>query len=131
MTITGMDHFTVLTDDLNRTVTFYRELLGLEAGPRPAFPFPGAWLYRDGAALLHVIERGSIPAGAGVLDHIAFRGVGLAAFVSRLEARGLAYELRRLPDGGPAAGVWQIFFNDPNGARVEIDFAARERLDDS
>lgn len=127
MTLTGMDHFTVLTDDLDKTVAFYLDVLGLEIGPRPAFPFPGAWLYRDGSALLHVIVKSSIPSGAGVLDHIAFRGVGLSTFVSRLEARQLAYDLRRLPDGGPGAGVWQLFFSDPNGARVEIDFAADER----
>lgn len=130
MIITGMDHFTVLTDDLDRTVTFYLEVLGLEPGPRPAFPFPGAWLYRDGSALLHVIERASIPSGAGVLDHIAFRGAGLAAFISRLQARQLPYDLRRLPDEGPGAGVWQLFFSDPNGARVEVDFASEERPED-
>jgi catechol 2,3-dioxygenase-like lactoylglutathione lyase family enzyme len=123
-----MDHFTVLTADLNKTVAFYRELLGLEAGPRPAFPFPGAWLYRrDGVALLHVIEKASIPNEPGVLDHIAFRGVGLAALIDRLEARDLVYDLRRLPDGEPGDGVWQLFFHDPNGARIEVDFAADER----
>jgi catechol 2,3-dioxygenase-like lactoylglutathione lyase family enzyme len=127
MTIRGMDHFTVLTTDLDRTVAFYREVLELETGPRPAFPFPGAWLYRDGVALLHVIVQEIIPAGPGVLDHIAFRGVGLAALIARLEARHLAYDLRRLPAGGPGAGVWQLFFHDPNGARVEVDFAADER----
>ncbi len=127
MKICGMDHFTVLTTDLDKTVTFYREVLGLETGPRPEFPFPGAWLYRDGAALLHVIEKASIPAGAGVLDHIAFRGVGLAALLARLETRRLSYDLRRLPEGGPGAGVWQLFFHDPSGARVEIDFPADEQ----
>ena len=127
MTICGMDHFTVLNTDLDSTVAFYREMLGLETGPRPAFPFPGAWLYRDGVALLHVIEQPSIPTGSGVLDHIAFRGVGLAALIARLEARRLAYDLRRLPEGGPGAGVWQLFFHDPNGARVEVDVAADER----
>ena len=127
MTICGMDHFTVLTTDLDSTVAFYREMLGLETGPRPAFPFPGAWLYHKDAALLHVIEQSSIPAGAGVLDHIAFRGVGLAALIARLEARHLTYDLRRLPEGGPGAGVWQLFFYDPNGARVEVDFDSEER----
>ena len=127
MTISGMDHFTVLTADLDATVRFYQDVLGLETGPRPAFPFPGAWLYRDGVALLHVIEQASIPAGSGVLDHIAFRGVGLAALIARLETRRLAYDLRRLPEGGPRAGVWQLFFHDPNGARVEVDFSADER----
>jgi len=46
MTVSGMNHFTILTDDLDGTVAFYRELLDLQPGPRPAFGFPGAWLYR-------------------------------------------------------------------------------------
>ena len=42
MPATSMNHFTVLTDDVDRTVRFYDDLLGLHAGPRPAFDFPGA-----------------------------------------------------------------------------------------
>ena len=127
MPITRMDHFTILTTDAERTVAFYRDLLGFTPGPRPAFPFPGAWLYNGDTAVLHVIERSAIPDGGGVLDHIAFWGVDLHSFLVKLRAYGLTYDLRRLPGGGHAAGVWQLFFHDPNSARVEIDFAATER----
>ena len=34
----------------------------------------------------------------------------------------MGYELRKLPD----YGTWQLFFNDPNGAKVELDFDAAE-----
>ena len=86
----------------------------------------GAWLYNQGKAVLHVIERSAIPEGCGVLDHVAFWGEDLPFVLARLEARGLPYDLRRLPEGGHAAGVWQLFFHDPNGACIEIDFAAIE-----
>ncbi len=126
MPIVRMDHFTILTTDANTTATFYRDLLGLVPGPRPVFPFPGVWLYDHERAVLHVIERVTIPNGAGVLDHIAFWGQNLPSFLAKLKVRGLNYELDRLPDGGHAAGVWQLIFYDPNGARIEIDFAATE-----
>jgi catechol 2,3-dioxygenase-like lactoylglutathione lyase family enzyme len=126
MPITRMDHFTILTPDVEMTVAFYQEVLGFTLGPRPAFPFPGAWLYSGDKAVLHVIERSAIPQGGGVLDHIAFWGEGLPYFLAKLKARGLTYDVRRLPEGGHAAGVWQLFFHDPNGARVEIDFAPSE-----
>ncbi len=126
MPIRRMDHFTVLTTDTEATVAFYRDLFGFAPGPRPAFPFPGAWLYNDGEAVLHVVERPRIPEGGGVLDHIAFSGEDLPSFLARLRARGLAYDLRRLPENGHAAGVWQLFFRDPSNARVEIDFAPTE-----
>ena len=43
--------------------------------------------------------------------------------LARLEANGIAYRLSRQP----GTKVWQIFFNDPNGAKVELDFAPTER----
>jgi catechol 2,3-dioxygenase-like lactoylglutathione lyase family enzyme len=127
--IVRMDHFTILTADAQGTVAFYRDLLGFTTGPRPAFSFPGAWLYIGDTAVLHVLERAAVPDGGGVLDHIAFWGQDLPAYLAKLKARGLTYDLRRLPENGHAAGVWQLFFHDPNGARIEIDFAPTERAD--
>src|ERR1700722_17463743 len=126
MPIARMDHFTILTTNAEKTVAFYNDILGFTSGPRPAFSFPGAWLYNDGKAVLHVVERPSIPEGGGVLDHIAFWGTDPSAYVAKLKARGIKYDLRRLPENGHAAGLWQLFFFDPSGARVEIDFAASE-----
>ena len=37
-----IDHITIATDDLEATSAFYRDVLGLEMGPRPVFPFAGA-----------------------------------------------------------------------------------------
>ena len=129
MPIARMDHFTILTTDAGKTVAFYRDVLGFSAGPRPAFAFPGAWLYNGNTAVLHVIERSAIPDGGGVLDHIAFWGEDLRSYLAKLKTLGMRYDLRRLPKGGHGAGVWQLFFHDPNGARVEIDFAASESAD--
>ena len=125
MPIARMDHFTILTTDTAKTVAFYRDTLGFEPGARPAFGIPGAWLYNEGHAVLHVVEHPSIPDAAGVLDHMAFWGTDLAAYLAKFKARGLTYDLGRLPEGH-LAGLWQLFFFDPNGARVEIDFAASE-----
>lgn len=126
MAIQRMDHFTIVARDARATAKFYNEMLGFTPGPRPSFMFPGEWLYNDGEAVLHVIEKPHIPEGPGVLDHMAFWGTDLASYIAKLKARGLAYDLRRLPKGGHGEGVWQLFFNDPNAARVEIDFAATE-----
>jgi catechol 2,3-dioxygenase-like lactoylglutathione lyase family enzyme len=124
MPIQRMDHFTILTRDTAATVAFYQDMLGFTPGPRPAFAFPGAWLYNDGKPVLHVVERPEIPTASGVLDHMAFWGTDLPGYLGKLKARNLAYDLRRLPEGG--AGVWQLFFLDPSNARVEIDFPASE-----
>lgn len=123
MTVTGMNHFTVLTDDLERTRAFYVGLLGLVEGPRPPLGFPGAWLYAGTEPVLHVIAGRALPSERrGVLDHLAFSARGLAAVLSRLAAAGVPSDLRRQPE----SGVWQLFCEDPNGARVELDFPADE-----
>src|SRR3984957_21122170 len=59
MPIARMDHFTILTTNAEKTVAFYNGILGFTSGPRPAFSFPGAWLYNDGKAVLLVVQRPS------------------------------------------------------------------------
>ena len=127
MTVTAVNHFTILTDDLPATLAFYDEHLNLKAGARPPFTFPGAWLYADGGRgkdpILHIV------AGImkdrlvkGVIDHMAFSGKGLAEAVAKLKKKNIKYELRQLP----GYGTWQLFFFDPNDAKVEIDFDKTE-----
>jgi len=119
MAIIGMNHFTVLTDDLDRTRAFYVDMLGLGEGPRPPLGFPGAWLYAGGRPILHVIAGRPLPSERrGVLDHMAFSASDLAAITARLDAAGIAYDVHVQPD----TNVRQLFVVDPNGARVELDF---------
>jgi catechol 2,3-dioxygenase-like lactoylglutathione lyase family enzyme len=123
MTIEGMNHFTVLTDDVAKTVRFYGGVLGLVPGDRPNLDFPGAWLYAEGRPILHIV--GGRPPEAlrpGVIDHIAFSARGLATALQNLTAHEVEHVCRRQA----GSGVWQVFFFDPNGARVELDFAADE-----
>ena len=123
MAITEMNHFTVLTDDLDRTREFYVGLLGLREGPRPPLGFPGAWLYTGDRPVLHVIAGRALPAERrGVLDHMAFSATGLIDITERLDKAGVAYDLRRQAE----SNVWQLFAFDPNGARIELDFDASE-----
>jgi catechol 2,3-dioxygenase-like lactoylglutathione lyase family enzyme len=123
MTTTGINHFTILTDDVPRTAQFYKDLLGLTDGPRPPLGFPGAWLYAGSQAVLHVVGgRPRDELKAGVIDHMAFSATGLPATLARLDARSIEY-LCRQQEG---SGVWQVFFHDPNGAKVELDFAPEE-----
>lgn len=122
--IHGMNHFTVITEDLDATLAFYTGLLGLEQGPRPDLGFPGAWLYAEGRAILHVYSDRPMPPGrAGVIDHMAFSARGLAATKKRFDESGTPYDLRRQK----GAGTWQLFCLDPSGAKVELDFDPAEQ----
>jgi catechol 2,3-dioxygenase-like lactoylglutathione lyase family enzyme len=107
MPVAAMNHFTVLSDDLEATRRFYCDLFGFKVGWRPPFQFPGWWLYADDdTPILHVIHSKDLPQDrGGVLDHMAFSAKDLPATVATLKREGIDYELRRLPGGG----IWQLF----------------------
>ena len=127
MQIQRMDHFTIVTDRLDETLAFYA-MLGLHAGPRPDFGVPGAWLYSAEQPMLHVIEVTHMPEPRrGALDHMAYRAQGLLAMTQLLEAHGNDYRLIRTP---APFRMWQLFFVDPNGVDVELDFGPEEAAPD-
>ena len=121
--IVGPNHFTVITENLESTLDYYVDLIGLQPGPRPDLGFDGARLYAVGRAILHVYADRPIPPGvAGVIDHMAFTARGLKETKARFDARGWKYDLRQQK----GSGTWQLFSHDPSGAKVELDFEASE-----
>jgi catechol 2,3-dioxygenase-like lactoylglutathione lyase family enzyme len=123
--IQRMDHFTVVTDRLDETRVFY-ERLGLAPGPRPDFSVGGLWLYAQGHPVLHVVAASEMPAlRRGAIDHMAFYGDQIVPMLKMLQRERITYRLLRLPRPW---STWQVFFFDPNGAEVEIDFDAAQTV---
>ena len=136
MTISKLDHYSVRTADVDGTRRFYEETLGLKDGPRPPFPFPGAWLYCGDSPVVHVIgvdakdagglqsylgERGPSAGGTGAVDHIAFVGTDFAGMRERFRALEVPFRERKVP----ALDLDQLFVTDPNGVTIELNFPAR------
>jgi catechol 2,3-dioxygenase-like lactoylglutathione lyase family enzyme len=128
--LTGIEHLLVLSDDIEETRRFYCEVLGLRQGERPPLEFPGFWLYLGDAACLHVADRTSYAAHAGTLglevaagarggpiDHVAFAADDYEEISARLKGAGVEVVENRVA----AAGLRQLFVEDPNGVRVEIN----------
>jgi catechol 2,3-dioxygenase-like lactoylglutathione lyase family enzyme len=140
MSLAKLCHYSVRTSDLEASIAFYVEILGLRQGSRPSFNFPGAWLYLgedetdfgavhligedlDGStglgAYLGDRERG---VGPGSLDHVAFLARNWSTLRERLRAARVVFVERAVP----ALGLHQVFFNDPSGVTVELNFPADE-----
>jgi catechol 2,3-dioxygenase-like lactoylglutathione lyase family enzyme len=133
MPLNLMEHYLVLTDDIEQTRDFYMEVLGLEDGFRPELGFPGYWLYLKATPALHIAEwetytdhsnKLGIPVttraeGTGAFDHIAFNGSDPDAMLSVLDAQSIPYERNDVPH----AKLVQVFLNDPNGVKIELNFA--------
>ena len=120
--IKRMDHFTVLSPDLEKTQIFY-EALGLTTRPRPDFPVAGLWFYAGDKPILHIIEVSEQAANKGILDHMAFAGTDINTLLNFLREQAITYHLNQV---NPPFAAWQVFFLDPNGAKVEIGFDISE-----
>ncbi len=141
----SINHFSIRTTDLEASRRFYADVLGLTVGPRPAFPFPGLWMYRGdhgdvANAVVHIIgidaqePRGlnnylgerdeSGLKGTGTIDHIAFFADGLSTMLEHLRAQGVEYRQRTVP----SIGLHQVFLDDPNGCVIELNYPATETV---
>jgi catechol 2,3-dioxygenase-like lactoylglutathione lyase family enzyme len=119
MSIHGVDHINIRTPDLERCKRFYCGILGFEEGYRPPFDSPGAWLYSEGAPLVHLsVADGEPGADTGALDHIAFAAKGFEATRARLEQASVRFRTLQVPDNPTR----QIFVTDPDGVSVELNF---------
>jgi catechol 2,3-dioxygenase-like lactoylglutathione lyase family enzyme len=128
MSVGVLDHFNIRTRDLNGTVRFYQDILGLENGARPNFAFPGAWLYSEGRAVVHLVDISPTDEpqkpDSGVVHHVAFISRDFAGMQKRLQTKGVEFEARQVPGGA----LWQIFIRDPNGVMIELNYeAAKEK----
>ena len=132
MPLGTLQHYTIEPSDLERTRSFYCEVLGLEDGDRPPLGFPGYWLYSGGVATVHLLgarkpREGIVVRGTekhfedtGRFDHIAFAATDLPGIRARLDARQVKYREQVIPRTGGA----QIFLYDPDGIGVELNFPA-------
>ncbi len=124
MALIRLDHVNIRTGNLAAMTAFYEEVLGLTNGERPAFGFPGAWLYCGDVAAVHLIEvtEAAAPSGSLQLEHFAFAAKGLADFLTQLRRRGETYRIGVVP----GLGIVQVNIHDPDGNHIHIDFDPAE-----
>ena len=135
MSLSSLDHCSIQTVKLGETRDFYVNILGMVDGDRPDFTFPGAWLYVDGVAVVHIIGvepedssglasypggkmAADVLTGSGAVDHIAFRAKDPELVMSRLKEYGHEYRERKVPN----MDLFQVFVEDPNGITIELNY---------
>ena len=116
LAVLELNHVTLYVRDLEASVVFYGDVLGLPRLLRPDFGFAGAW-FALGSQQLHLNvdtqnqdkERHSL--------HIAFLVQDASAAAEILRERSVAII------NGPSLrpdGAVQVFFQDPDGYLLEL-----------
>jgi lactoylglutathione lyase len=115
-------HTRYRVDDVERTVRFYTEVLGLEEVRRHKSPRGGELVFLKAPESEELIEICSFPASGPVkvqpdLTHLAFLVDSLEGFAKHLEKFGLTYSdgPHLKPDGAGFA-----FIDAPEGYEIEI-----------
>jgi len=111
-------HVNIRTTDLEGTIAFYTEAVGLTNGYRPDFGFPGAWLYDGAQPAVHLnLVANATQNADNAVDHVAFAFDKLDPVIARLDRLKIRYDgLRPIP----GSGLRQCFVKDPNGVIVEL-----------
>ena len=128
MRATGLNHVSIHARDLEESVRFYVEVLGMEPIPTYGFAFPVQYL-RLGDLQLHLFERDT---EAPAFHHIGinvddFEGAyRRAKELGILERESFFEDMYELPDGSV-----QMYIRDPAGNLVEIDWPDVSTLDRS
>jgi catechol 2,3-dioxygenase-like lactoylglutathione lyase family enzyme len=142
MPIRKLAHFAVRTTSVEASRQFYTDILGFKEGYRPAFNFPGVWLYQGGDeanyGIVHLIgiDRNDPQGlteylgdrdesdlyGSAAVDHLAFLATDLKDMRQCLQSAGLEYRERTVPN----LSLHQVFVEDPSGVTIELNFPASE-----
>jgi glyoxylase I family protein len=117
--ILEIGHVSLITSNTERSLGFYRDLLGLSVDPeRPALGYPGAWL-NVGGQQIHLLELPNPdpveqrPEHGGRDRHLALHVTDLDGLRGRLEAHGVPLTLSR-------SGRRALFCRDPDGNALEL-----------
>ncbi len=122
MPLVKLDHVNVRTTQLDAMIDWYTTVLEMRSGDRPDFPFPGAWMYANDTATVHLVEIEGAPAAGAEselkLEHFAFTATDMTAFEKKLKTLGERYQRSDVP----STNIVQFNVWDPDGNHIHIDF---------
>jgi len=111
-------HASLLVSDTEKSLLFYRDVLGMQPTDRPDLPFPGAWL-QIGEQQIHLLELDNPdpttgrPAHGGRDRHVAMHCSSVGALKETLEVAGIPYTVS-------ISGRKALFCRDRDGNALEF-----------
>lgn len=119
----GFNHFSIAVSNLEKSIYFYKDIIGLELIERPNFNFKGAWFkIREDGVSLHLIQETNLNLSLDQFSHsrglhFAFEYSDFWSMIYSLEEKGVSFA--KNPKQRPDL-IWQAFIKDPDGYFIEI-----------
>ena len=116
--IFSLNHASLIVADLDISLLFYRDVLGLQQVERPDLGFPGAW-FQIGDQQIHLLELENPdpitgrPVHGGRDRYVALNALELTPVQEALNRAGIFYTMS-------VSGRRALFCRDPDGNAVEI-----------
>lgn len=113
MPVVEIGHILLRTRDLERSLAFYEDVLGLTIRKHGQA--------RDGGPLVGLDQGLALTTGRvdgeSPIEHLAFRGAGMAALAERVRSHGVT-----IVDGPAVTEEYgtSIYVEDPDGNRIEV-----------
>jgi catechol 2,3-dioxygenase-like lactoylglutathione lyase family enzyme len=132
--LAGFNHLAREVLDLEKSKSFYVDILGFHVIPRPPFEAKGYWLYGNNI-MIHLVQTEMpnerrqvkisriqhVTASLPIADHLAFLTTDFPAVIEVLKAENVWFKYFEQPD---LTGIQQIFLFDPDGNVIEMSNCA-------
>jgi lactoylglutathione lyase len=121
-----INHLAIYVVDLQKSATFYENIIGLDTIPEPFHDGKHTWLRIGPKASMHIIQGAAMPKEYYKNNHICFSVESVESFTELLKKNSIAFEdvngnknvYSKRPDG-----IKQIWLQDPDGYWLEINDA--------
>lgn len=122
MIIDRIDHLVLTVHDLDRTIDFYRRVLGMEpvtfAGGRRGLAFGRQKLNLHQAG--REFEPKALAPAPGAVDICFISQTPLAEVIAKLEAEGVRVIEGPIDKTGALGPMKSVYFRDPDGNLIEV-----------
>ena len=121
-----INHLAIYVVDLQKSTSFYRDIIGLDTIPEPFHDGKHTWMKIGPKASIHIIQGAEGKKEYYKGNHICFSVESLEKFIELLKNNNISWEdynnnkmaITSRPDG-----VKQIWLQDPDGYWIEINNA--------
>lgn len=121
MDILGFDHIVISATDVDATLRFYRDVLGMQAREER----PQKWALQFGKSKISIQDAARLPdiarqTAPGTANFCLYTDLDIKAVIARLQMHDVEIVAGPGERIGATGTILSVYFNDPDGNLVEV-----------